>query len=47
MQLMAIGLLFAFVQAILPPFLWFFMGNFMTYGKRIIWPFPPAEHNYN
>uniref|UniRef100_A0A1I8AXS5 ABC transmembrane type-1 domain-containing protein n=1 Tax=Meloidogyne hapla TaxID=6305 RepID=A0A1I8AXS5_MELHA len=33
-QLMTLGLLMALVQAILPPFLWFFMGNFMTYGKE-------------
>ena len=35
-QLMGIGLLLALVQAVLPPFLWFFMGDFMTYGE---WPF--------
>ncbi|KAL7079080.1 hypothetical protein ACQ4LE_001579 [Meloidogyne hapla] len=33
-QLMTLGLLMALVQAILPPFLWFFMGNFMTYAIR-------------
>lgn len=34
-QLMAIGFFLALVQAVLPPFLWFFMGDFMTYGELV------------